>query len=81
MSSSHATRGNRRRWGAVDEPALGLGDVVCYGDHVAFYAGDGRILHATGRKGVRRVVEERAPAELTTRVRARRRVSRAPLLV
>ena len=66
---------------AVDEPALGLGDVVCYGDHVAFYAGEGRILHAAGREGVRRVVEEPAPAELAARVRARRRVSRAPFLV
>jgi cell wall-associated NlpC family hydrolase len=50
------------------------GDLVSYGtvdgaDHVAFWLGDGRILHATGREGVRAVVEEAEPAEL----RARRR--------
>jgi gamma-D-glutamyl-L-lysine dipeptidyl-peptidase len=50
------------------------GDLVSYGsadgaDHVAFWLGDGRILHATGRDGVRAVVEEPEPGEL----RARRR--------
>ena len=45
------------------------GDLVTYGDdrettHVAFWLGDGRILHATGREGVGRVVEEPEPAEL-----------------
>ncbi len=66
---------------AVDEPSLGLGDVVCYGDHVAFYAGDGRILHATGRDDTRAVVEEPEPSELYARSRARRRISSAPYLV
>jgi gamma-D-glutamyl-L-lysine dipeptidyl-peptidase len=44
------------------------GDLVTYGepvDHVAFWAGEGRILHATGREGVRAVVEEPEPAELS----------------
>ena len=54
------------------------GDVVTYGDaradHVAFWLGDGRILHATGREGLG-VVEEDEPAEL---LRRRRRVVRLP---
>ena len=56
----------------VDDPRAG--DLVSYGnenaaDHVAFWLGDGRILHATGREGVCAVVEELEPPEL----RARRR--------
>jgi cell wall-associated NlpC family hydrolase len=57
----------------VEEP--GQGDLVSYGDpggdadHVAFWLGDGRILHATGRQGVTRVVEEQEPEAY----RARRR--------
>ncbi|MGE5273232.1 MAG: C40 family peptidase [Verrucomicrobiota bacterium] len=47
------------------------GDLVRYGDHVAFWLGDGRILHATGREGVRRVVEEEHPAELSQRAYVR----------
>jgi gamma-D-glutamyl-L-lysine dipeptidyl-peptidase len=59
----------------VAEPELQPGDLVSYGgsdgaDHVAFWAGDGRIVHATGREGVRRVVEEPEPAELRARRRA-----------
>jgi cell wall-associated NlpC family hydrolase len=46
------------------------GDLVCYGDHIAFWLGDGRILHATGREGVGRVVEEEHPPGLAGRVRA-----------
>jgi gamma-D-glutamyl-L-lysine dipeptidyl-peptidase len=46
------------------------GDLVCYGDHIAFWLGDGRILHATGREGVRRVLEEEHPPDLAARVRA-----------
>jgi len=39
------------------------GDLVCFGEpgrahHIAFWLGDGRILHATGRDGVNAVVEE-----------------------
>ncbi len=50
------------------------GDLVTYGDpdkaadHIAFWLGDGRILHATGREGLG-VVEEQEPESL----RARRR--------
>lgn len=54
----------------VAEP--GAGDLVVYGepvDHVAFWLGDGRILHATGRDGLG-VVEETEPEAL--RVRPRR---------
>jgi gamma-D-glutamyl-L-lysine dipeptidyl-peptidase len=58
----------------VAEAELRPGDVITYGDsrsadHIAFWAGEGRILHATGREGFRRVVEEAEPDEL----RARRR--------
>jgi cell wall-associated NlpC family hydrolase len=57
----------------VDDPRPG--DLVSYGsenaaDHVAFWLGGGRILHATGRHGVCAVVEELEPPEL--RVRRRR---------
>lgn len=55
----------------VDE--LEPGDVVTYGDaaadHIAFWVGEGRILHSTGRDGGIGVVEEDEPADL----RARRR--------
>lgn len=54
----------------VEEPAVG--DLVIYGDpvdHIAFWAGEGAILHSTGRDGGLGVVEEPEPAEL----RARRR--------
>ena len=57
----------------VDDPRPG--DLVTYGDpagtadHVAFWLGGGRILHATGRDGVNCVIEESEPQEL----RARRR--------
>ena len=58
---------------AVAEADLRPGDLVTYGDadadHIAFWLGGGRILHATGRDGMRVVVEETEPAEL----RARRR--------
>ncbi len=55
------------------------GDLVFYGvedraDHVAFWLGDGRILHASGREGVRRVLEEAEPHDLTARRRAVRRL-------
>jgi cell wall-associated NlpC family hydrolase len=58
---------------AVREDDLRPGDLITYGvettDHIAFWLGDGRILHATGRDDVRAVLEEEEPAEL----RARRR--------
>ena len=58
---------------ALAEDELRPGDLVTYGDasadHIAFWLGDGRILHSTQRDGVDGVVEEEEPAEL----RARRR--------
>jgi cell wall-associated NlpC family hydrolase len=51
----------------VPEPRPG--DLVLYGepaDHVAFWLGEGRILHSTGRDGLG-VVEEPEPMELGTR--------------
>ena len=61
----------------VEPGAVRRGDLVTYGDpeadHVAFWLGDGRILHATDRAGVHRVVEEAEPAALRL---ARRRFSR-----
>jgi cell wall-associated NlpC family hydrolase len=61
----------------VDDPQPG--DLITYGDaqtradHVAFWLGDGRILHATSREGVDGVVEEPEPEYLRAR---RRRVFR-----
>lgn len=51
------------------------GDLVTYGDgrvadHVAFWLGGGRVLHATGRAGVGAVIEEEEPPELRSRRRA-----------
>ena len=59
----------------LSETDLREGDLVTYGtpagtDHVAFWVGGGRILHATGREGVDRVVEEEEPATLRERRRA-----------
>jgi gamma-D-glutamyl-L-lysine dipeptidyl-peptidase len=59
---------------AVDEAAAVEGDLVTYGDgesadHVAFWLGEGRILHATGREGVDAVVEEDEPDGLRERRR------------
>jgi hypothetical protein len=55
----------------VDEAAARRGDLVTYeeGDssqatHIAFWLGDGRILHSTERAGVEGVVEEPEPDEL-----------------
>jgi len=49
------------------------GDLVTYGaasaDHIAFWLGDGRILHSTGREGVHAVVEEPEPADYVARRR------------
>ena len=60
-----------------DEPRRG--DLVTYGDpdgradHIAFWLGDGRILHSTQRDGIDGVIEEPEPEELRIR---RRRVFR-----
>ena len=58
----------------VPAGALRPGDLVTYGDgrradHVAFWLGGGRILHATQREGVDGVIEETEPAELVARRR------------
>ena len=49
------------------------GDLVTYGaavaDHIAFWLGDGRILHSTGREGVNGVVEEDEPVGYVARRR------------
>jgi cell wall-associated NlpC family hydrolase len=47
----------------VDDTDARPGDLVCFGEpgqahHIAFWLGDGRILHATARDGVDAVVEE-----------------------
>ena len=59
----------------LSEGELRVGDLVTYGpssgaDHIAFWVGDGRILHATGREGVHCVVEEQEPDELRDARRA-----------
>ena len=59
----------------LEEADLRAGDLVLYGppdcaDHVAFWVGDGRILHATRRDGVDGVVEEEEPRVLHERRRA-----------
>jgi cell wall-associated NlpC family hydrolase len=46
------------------------GDLISYGepaDHVAFWVGDGRILHSTQRDGADGVLEEPEPEELRLR--------------
>ena len=55
----------------VSDPAPG--DLVTYGedvaDHIAFWLGDGRILHSTGREDGIGVVEEPEPESLRSRRR------------
>ncbi len=57
----------------VSDDALRPGDLITYGEerttHIAFWLGDGRILHSTERDDANGVVEEREPDEL----RAKRR--------
>ena len=67
----------------LTESELRVGDLVTYGppegaDHVALWVGKGRILHATGRDGVRCVVEEQEPDELRQRRRAFVRLGASP---
>jgi hypothetical protein len=59
------------------EDDLRVGDLITYGEdgrttHVAFWLGDGKILHSTQRGDVDGVVEEVEPEEL--RAKRRRRV-------
>ncbi|HEX6701418.1 MAG TPA: C40 family peptidase [Gaiellaceae bacterium] len=65
----------------VVEQNLRPGDLITYGDdsattHVAFWLGDGRILHSTQREDVDGVVEEPEPEEL--RAQRRRLVRLCP---
>jgi cell wall-associated NlpC family hydrolase len=58
----------------VDPSEARPGDLVTYGDgasadHIAFWLGDGRILHSTQREGAGGVLEETEPAELVARRR------------
>jgi gamma-D-glutamyl-L-lysine dipeptidyl-peptidase len=56
----------------VQENDLRAGDLITYGDeggsdaatHIAFWLGEGRILHSTERDGVNGVVEEVEPTQL-----------------
>ena len=53
----------------VSEADLRPGDLITYGDpdsatHVAFWLGNGRILHSTEREGVNGVLEEAEPPDL-----------------
>ena len=59
----------------ISEAELRPGDVICYEGHTAFWAGEGRILHAAGRDEVRRVVEEPEPTDLAALRRGFRRFS------
>jgi cell wall-associated NlpC family hydrolase len=58
----------------VAEGDLRRGDLLCYADHIAFWLGDGRILHANGHMGVERVLEESEPVELRVSFRSYRRL-------
>jgi cell wall-associated NlpC family hydrolase len=58
----------------VQEEDLRPGDLITYGDaenatHVAFWLGNGRILHSTEREDVNGVLEEPEPADLHARRR------------
>jgi len=55
---------------AAEVAELQPGDLIAYGDpvdHIAFWVGDGRILHSTGREHGAGVVEEQEPDELRAR--------------
>ena len=56
---------------AISDDELRPGDLITYAEngatratHIAFWLGNGRILHATQREGVDGVVEEEEPAHL-----------------
>ena len=48
------------------------GDLVCYGDHIAIWAGEGQIVHASEAQS--EVVHEPHPKDLKARLRTVRRV-------
>ena len=59
----------------VPEDELRRGDLITYGDgdrttHIAFWLGDGRILHSTERDDTNGVLEEPEPADLYARRRS-----------
>jgi len=57
----------------VNEDELRPGDLITYGDerttHIAFWLGDGRILHSTEREDLACVLEEPEPVDLRSRRR------------
>jgi len=60
----------------ITEQELQRGDLITYGDegkdhatHIAFWLGEGRILHSTQRDDADGVVEEAEPADLRSRRR------------
>jgi cell wall-associated NlpC family hydrolase len=57
----------------VEEGALARGDLITYGQdtatHIAFWLGEGRILHSTEREGVNGVLEEGEPDDLRSQRR------------
>jgi len=64
----------------VAEADLRPGDLITYGDEarttdVAFWLGDGRIIHSTQREGVDGVVEEPEPDEMRRKRRRRVRLN------
>jgi cell wall-associated NlpC family hydrolase len=68
-STSRATPTGRGCSHRGDGDDLRLGDLITYGDaeratHVAFWLGNGRILHSTEREDVNGVLEEPEPATL-----------------
>lgn len=60
----------------VPEGKLEPGDVLCYPGHVAFWVGEGRVLHASAREGLEAVIEESEPPELAAERRSARRFRR-----
>jgi cell wall-associated NlpC family hydrolase len=55
---------------AVEVEELQPGDLITYGnpvDHIAFWLGEGRILHSTGRENGIGVLEEPEPEYLQAR--------------
>ena len=61
---------DRQELAGVDVTELDVGDLITYGDpadHIAFWIGEGRILHSTGRDDGIGVVEEEEPPDLRAR--------------
>lgn len=58
----------------IGQDDLRPGDLACYEGHIAFWLGEGRVLHASGREGVARVLEEDEPEQLRASFRSYRRL-------